>query len=276
MDLILSTILKSYYVPAKWVVIDYDAVASNPSPKLTKWLINNFDKLTLPYQCETLNEGLIIHFIDYFKVLMPNKLIRVEDPRAAPAIIEIISRGIGRLTPLHIRDNPNPGLTKFLIDSGAELSGNSNPALTKTIIERNYRERIESNTNPELAEFIIKYLTEEDEFYAVFSNPNPGLTNFIMEKYEDDYLPPLVRNTNPLLAEFILSKDYDKSLLRFNSNPGLTEAIIENTKGDRDLVDDLKSNTNPKLLDIIGDLYDGNLDLCTNPIIAKRKLISIQ
>jgi hypothetical protein len=198
------------------------------------------------------------------------------DPRAAETIIEIVSRKNGKLKPYHIRNNPNPGLTQFLIDSHVDVSGNPNPALTKTIIERNYRAELSSNTNPELAEYII-LLGVNDE---LFSNPNPGLTKFIMEKYENKYYPYLVKNTNHLLADFIISKLDDEDCVEIitNPNPGLTE-VIRKGRYIRREIKLLGANTNPELFDHIIDYMEDrrteNSVLSANPNIAKRKLISL-
>lgn len=267
---VLSTILKPYYAPAGWVYINHDWIASNPNPKLTKWLINNFNDLRLPYSDENkdINEGLVVHLLPHFKVLMPDVVIHNTDPRAAPAIIEIVSKKTGGIRPHHIRNNPNPGLTQFLIDSHIDISGNSNPALAKTIIERNYRGEISSNTNPDLAEFILS----GPVFESIFSNSNPGLTKFIMEHYKHEHRHNLITNTNPLLADLIKSRveitDYSFPHVGRNSNPGLTE-IIKNISSS--YFECLATNTNPKLYDFIKEkCADGNYT-CGNPLIVKLK-----
>jgi len=278
MDLILSTILKPYYVPLEKIQIDYNVVAANPNPKLTKYLINNIDMITLPFGNYRINEGLVVHFVDQFKVIAPEEIVYNTDTRAAETIIEIVSRKNGKLKPYHIRNNPNPGLTQFLIDSHVDLSGNPNPALTKTIIERNYRAELPSNTNPELAEYIISLGVNNQ----LFSNPNPGLTKFIMESFKYDYYHYLVKNTNPLLADFIISKldDVEDCIeIITNSNPGLTE-VIKKGRYRRAYIELLGENTNPELLDYvidyIADRHMENSVLSSNPNIVKRKLISLQ
>ena len=277
---IFSQILKPYYVPLEKVNVDDTVVAANPNPKLTKYLVNNIDRITLPFGNSHINEGLVVHFIDHFKIIAPEEIVVNTDPRAAETIIEIVSRKNGKLKPYNIRNNSNPGLTQFLINSHVDVSGNPNPALTKTIIERNYKAELSSNTNPELTEYIIS-LGVNDE---LFSNPNPGLTKFIMEKYENKYYPYLVKNTNHLLAEFIISKldkldeVEDCTEIITNPNPGLTE-LIRKGQYSRRYIELLGKNTNPELLDYIlnymEDRFMENSVLSVNPNIVKRKLISL-
>ena len=273
MNDILSTILKPYYIPAEWAYINHAWIASNPSPKLTKWLINYFNDLRLPYSDENknINEGLVIHLLHHFKVLMPDAVIHNTDPRAASTIIEIVSKKTGGISPHHIRTNPNPGLTQFLIDSHVDISGNPNPALAKTIIERNYRGEISSNTNPDLAEFILSGSVSE----TIFSNPNPGLTKFIMEHYKHENRYQLIRNTNPLLADLIksIAKDTEYNVyiwksIAANPNPGLTE-IIKNIPSS--YFDYLATNTNPELYDYIKEKCAEEHYICGNPLIVKLK-----
>ena len=261
MKSILSTIVKPYYIPAKYVELNYDHLVSNPSPKLTKFLVNNMHKIDI-LKCRDINQGLIVHFIEHFKVILPGLLLNITDPKAAPAIIEIVSRKGGKYTVCDIRNNPNPGLTQFLIDSKIDIGGNTNPALALTIVSNMHSNDISTNTNPDLADYILSCEIKAN----IFSNPNPGLTKYIIKNYRPEYYKYLACNTNPELADLIIRSYNDEylSTVCSNPNPGLVDFII-NLK-----YRTIAFNTNPKVFEFAkkrGYVYSIN----GNPLIAKLK-----
>ena len=104
-----------------------------------------------------------------------------------------------------------------------------------------------TNTNPLLADLII----ETSMWDSISSNPNIGLTDFILSHPDEINYIQLSRNTNPLLAELIIknkSKSAMGDLFR-NSNTGLTNFIIENYHAD--FAHFLGQNINPELADFV-------------------------
>ena len=105
----------------------------------------------------------------------------------------------------------------------------SDPMLTKFIRKHQHHiiHHMTNNTNPALADLIIKYCNETNE--SCFSNPNVGLTDYIINSPESviDYVD-LSRNKNPMLTEFIIAsyEKLNKQLLCWNENPALVELIM--------------------------------------------------
>ena len=87
MNLILNSILKPYYVPFEWVNVNYEILSMNPSLKLTKFMINNYDKLFI--NGDIVNKGLILHKLRDLKVIMGGKLLRnTTNPDLASYVID--------------------------------------------------------------------------------------------------------------------------------------------------------------------------------------------
>ena len=104
---------------------------------------------------------------------------------------------------------------------------------------------LSKNPNPKIARLIMKH----PNWYNIGSNPNIGLTKFIIKNKNKVILSQLRLNTNPGLAELIISYGYDK-ILCGNSNPGLTEFLKSQPKHELDYYL-LGSNPNPALVPIM-------------------------
>jgi hypothetical protein len=104
---------------------------------------------------------------------------------------------------------------------------------------------LSKNPNPKIARLIMKH----PNWYNIGSNPNIGLTKFIIKNKDKVILSQLRLNTNPGLAELIISYGYDK-ILCGNSNPGLTEFLKSQPKHELDYYL-LSLNSNPALVPLM-------------------------
>jgi len=135
------------------------------------------------------------------------------------------------------------------VDYWTKVMTNPDSELTEFIIKNceGWKQRlIRHNTNPKLADLIIKQGVN-------YSNPNKGLTDYILNSKEVDYFD-LSSNSNELLTDFIISHkdDLDRSELLTNENPALIpimfNSVDELTKNDWEII---SGNSNPGLTDII-------------------------
>jgi hypothetical protein len=140
-----------------------------------------------------------------------------------------------------------------------------------------YRQ-ISTNSNPKLASLIASFQCWRE----ISSNPNTGLTDFIIKHREKLNLSELSKNNNPGLTDLLLDYlygDYDQfpaismDNISGNSNPNLTELIIESGN-----ITHLARNTNPALkkyqLKNLNKI--DNAIFCRNPnavVIKKLNLI---
>ena len=237
MESILEMIIAPNYTIDE---IDYDCLSKNPSPKvarlimkhpnwynissnpnigLTKFIIKNKDKLILSQLRLNTNPGLaeLIISFGYDKVLCGNSNSGLTD------FIKSQSDLNYNLLSLNI----NPGL--YPIMKYWNLS-NSNPMFPANILEKKLNlydlAQLSKNTNPKLAELIIKHHYGLD-WYEISRNSNSGLTQFIIDNLERLDLVNLAENRNPELTNFILKhaiaidfSNTNKKLLKYKCPGG--------------------------------------------------------
>ena len=284
MNLILSSILKPYYVPFEWVNVNYEILSMNPSLKLTKFMINNYDKLFINE--EIINEGLILYKLRDLKVIMGGKLLRnTTNPDLASYVIDehVSNSQLSSKNEEVIKYNIANRI--YTVDASIEdnwgWQSTPSPQLTQAIINsRHYNwHYIASNSNPGLTDFIIKNITviEENEYLT------EKITKVSDENDEDDendvnyFGKPrgFLTNTNPAFAKLIMGYRNTRVYWHYvstNSNEGLTDFIIQNKKF---VQPSIASNTNKKLLSLIYEMKDviDHDELTANPTIAKLKPI---
>jgi hypothetical protein len=282
MNLILSSILKPYYVPFEWVKVNYEILSMNPSLKLTKFMINNYDKLHIHKE---INEGLILYKLRDLKVIMGGKLLKnTTNPDLASYVIHdyVLDSQLKSRNEKVIRHNIANRI--YIVDAAIDDNWKwqliPSPQLTQVIINSRHHNwhYIASNSNPELTDFILKNISviEENEYLT------EKITKVSDSDNEDDvnyFGKPggFLTNTNPAFAKLIMGYQVARKYWHYvstNSNEGLTDFIIQNKKF---IQPSIVSNTNKKLLSLIYEMKDtiDHDELTANPIIAKLKPIKL-
>ena len=147
-----------------------------------------------------------------------------------------------------------------------QISGNPNPGLTKFILDHEHLvdfEELSINTNPNLADLIIRNSSKLNK-YKIINNPNPGLTEFLINSihyFSTTYYYTTCKNTNPGLAEDIINNT-DMRFIIENSNTGLTEFIKKNFRPEYTKY--LLMNTNPLLADLIIEFCNDSTEVSSN------------
>ena len=211
------------------------SIFKNPSPKLTKLIMKNFKP----------NWSNLVH------------LAENTNPELAKLIISQKDYYIDKTYWISILKNPNPGMTEFIKEIYHSVC-------------YPYPLYINSNTNPELAEFILSNLNITD---YLAENPNPGLTKFL---YNSD-LSRVDNNTNPELAPVIIERILNGDIVHDvynNSNIGLTGFILSNPPTNQEDWDSLATNTNPGLEKFI---YDNRYKIgfnCLHYLASNRNIFT--
>ncbi len=283
MNSIISLIVKAYYVPLEWVNVNYKILSMNPSLKLTKFMINNYDKLFINE--ELVNEGLILYKLKDLKVIMGGKLLgNTTNPELANYVINDYVSNSQWSSKNEEVIKYNIANRIYMVDAETDdhwkWQSIPSPQLTQVIINsRHYNwHYIASNSNPELTDFILKNISviEENEYLT------EKITEVSDSDDEDDvnyFGKPggFLTNTNPAFAELIMGYQNTRVYwhhVSVNPNEGLTDFIIKNKKF---IQPSIASNTNKKLLNLIYEMKDmiDHDELTANPIIAKLKPIKL-
>jgi hypothetical protein len=296
---------------AEYIIKNFDKLSKhllslNCNPGLTEFLIkhnlisnyNTNPKLTpyikKPSNCNSnpeFTDLITNNSTDDFSGIFSNT-----NPLLAGAIINAVFKSKLAM----MSRNSNPGLTKYLIKHQKDLcydmlALNENPKLAFLIMRNPYWNRIGSNPNEELTEFIKEHkdkmningnpnpklaetiMNGDIKFGDISNNHNPGLTKFIIENKLSLDRERICSNTNPELAELILEIGTSDWRKQCNNNPGLTEYIMNC----RDKTVHYKSNNNPELTEMIMEtkIYRKDTEIIANsnprilPLLYKNREI---
>jgi len=252
MESILKLIIRPEYELCVTEINWYYA-SGNTSPKITKFLLKHKDELYYP---------------EVFK-----------NPMLESLIVSYVSPNMAMLT--NLCQNTNPNLIEKITNISIYDAVLGNPIMADYILNRAHPisscRQISTNTNPKLAYLIASLHCWRE----ISSNPNSGLTDFIIKNREKLNLAELSKNNNPELTDLLLDYlygDYDQfprismDNISGNSNPRLTELIIGSGN-----MTHLARNTNPALKKYQLKNLDkiNNAIFCRNPNAVVIKKLNI-
>ena len=202
---------------------DYYAIAVNPNPGLTEFIIKNINKINTCYLAKNINPMLADLIISFNNIKYDSDICTNPNPGLTDFLLLNKSFILNSFAAFYkLSRNTNPLLVELIMENPDWyiISRNSNIGLTDFILshpdEVNY-DSLSSNTNPLLAELIIKN-KHRLNWYNIFENSNSGLTNFIIENYDNDFKYSLGFNSNPELTDFIISKLKPDEISTSNTN----------------------------------------------------------
>ena len=211
-----------------WVKVNCPELLENlPMPELPadiiiklRYYICKSDSAELGYWTDVMNNPdpeLTDLIIKNYKGWKQRLIVNNTNPKLADLIIK---QGVKY-------NNPNKGLTDYILNSKKvnyfDLSSNSNELLTDYIIAHKddlNRNELLSNTNPALVPLMFENVESLDmeEWEIISSNPNPGLTDIIINNPGKVNYFELSNNTNKKLIPFMYENrhklDHDNATMK--------------------------------------------------------------
>ena len=233
MESIVSLIIVLFKLP-KWIEPNNPRLMLNRHPYVKRFVVKHYDNFDW---CDISIQPVMAD------VILQNKHRAISSylfQNPSPKLTDLIKIKFTPVLLAELATNTNPELAELIMSNKnkfnqqcwANIGKNPNPGLTKFIIE-NYPTNIKplyliANPNPELASLIM---ANKIRCYDLVNNSNPGLTDLIISIGRMTY-----DNTNPKLAPYImrlLSRrkiqfNEDLKYISSNTNHGLEKFIYDN------------------------------------------------